>query len=165
MLERIASYVVATTALAAVLIAPVGGAEASSPARPAEPRLIIKPVSGPLHWFDISFGEVEGGVWRKVATISMKVVGCQPGEYLYWADGPAYQDGVEAYGVFGGLGQGEAYCGEDGTSSYAVDYYREPTNLHPGRLTFSATVYHVDNVQVLASGTRQVRIPGRHCSR
>jgi hypothetical protein len=153
----------AAVMLSGALIAPGNGAAASATApigtaTQGGARLVVRPVSGPLSWFDISYGEVEGGVWRKVALVSFKVVGCEPGAYLYWSMGPVYQDGQQASGVFGGLGEGEDYCKADGTSTYGGLWYGEPEPLHRGWATASATVYQYDNVQVLATGTRRIRI-------
>ena len=89
----------AAVVLSGALVAPGNGAAASATApigtaTQGGARLVVRPVSGPLSWFDISYGEVEGGVWRKVALVSFKVVGCEPGAYLYWSMGPVYQDGA-----------------------------------------------------------------------
>ena len=150
---------IAVMALVLTLFAPAGTAEAVKPPKPDKPTLIIEPVASPLRWFDVSRGE---DIWRKVTSVSYTIVGCDPGEYLYWADGPAYQDGRQAYGVFGGLGQGEDACKADGTSSYGGLWYREPRNLHPGWMTMKVTLYHVDNATVLAQAAQRVWIPRGH---
>ena len=164
MTRKLAAGVATALTLALSLVAPVGGAEAGRPPAHAKPKVLIEPVASPLEWLDTSFGEVPGGVWERVTSVSYKVVGCRPGEYLYWSDGPAYQDGRQLYGVFGGLGQGEATCDSHGTSTSGARLYRDPKSLHPGWLRLSVTFNNQLTGKVLGTSTRWVWIPRAHRS-
>jgi len=160
MVKRLASLLVAGGALVALMILPSSGADAH---HATSSRLFIKPVATRLGWYDVSNGE--DPYYRKVTIVSYKVVGCEPGEPLYWSTGPVYQDGRQIYGVFGGLGQGEDTCKADGTSAYADLWYGDPKNLHPGRIKVNATIYrqveedHVIYNVLLAKASRTVWIP------
>lgn len=162
MTNKLAAGVAAAITAALALVAPGGTAQADVPPTHVTPRVIVDPVSTPLQRFDVSYGEVEGGMWRNVTDVSYEVVGCTPGESLYWSAGPAYQDGRQLYGVFEGLGEGEDTCKPDGTSTYSSLWYGEKKSLHPGWMTFSVTLYGDDGADLLASATRRVWIPRQH---